>query len=105
MAKHRRIHQPTVTLLDDALRARVRKLLRKGETRKAVVALREACLRDEGSASLWTIYGAVLVEAGRSDEARQAFRHAIWLRRSAGDAPRVRSTQSLLDRLDAPAAA
>ena len=106
MAKLRRIQHPQpVDDLEDALRARARKLVQRGETRKAIVLLREACMRNEETAKLWTSYAALLGSAGRIDDARQAFWHAIWLRRTAGDELRARSTQALLDRLDASVAA
>lgn len=89
----------------DTLVRRARKLRLKGEVKKALIALREACLMDERAAWLWALYGALLGHAGRQDDARKALRHALWLRRSAGDTPRVRSTQRLLDELGVPSAA
>ena len=89
----------------DSLIARARKLRRRGEARKMLTTLREACLRDEGAAWLWTLYGAMLAEGGRDEDAQKALRHALWLRRSDGDARRAQSTQALIDRLGLPAAA
>jgi hypothetical protein len=66
--------------------------------RKALVALREACLVDEYDAATWTLYGALLVHEGRLLDGRQALRHAVWLRRRAGDGARARSTEALLAR-------
>ncbi len=79
--------------------ARARQMGKKGESRKMLVALREACVRDEGAAWLWTLYGARLAENGRLSDAEHALRHALWLRRTSGDAPRVRTTQALIDEL------
>ena len=64
-----------------------------------MVALREACLTDEHDAARWTQYGALLARVGREDDAAQALRHALWLRRSSGDAARARVTEGLIDRL------
>ena len=78
---------------------RARRMAKKGDARKMLVALREACMRDEGAAWLWTLYGARLAQHGRFRDAERAFRHALWLRRTSGDAPRARTTQALLDEL------
>jgi Flp pilus assembly protein TadD len=78
---------------------RARRLRRKGESRKALVALREACLRDEENAAIWTLYGALLARAGKLDEARRALVHAHWLRKTCGDEPRMRVTARLIDEL------
>jgi len=67
-----------------------------------LVALREACLVDESMAWLWTLYGAMLARAGRTEDARRALRHALWLRRTAGDTLRARTTQTLIDMLSSP---
>lgn len=85
--------------------ARARKLRQRGDIRKAMVALREACLRDERCAWVWTLYGAWLTQQGRHDDARHALRHALWLRKASGDAPRARVTQRLIDALGPTSAA
>lgn len=64
------------------------------------MALREACLRDETAAALWTMYGALLARARRRDDAMRALRHALWLRKSVHDDGRARTTQILLDRIE-----
>jgi Flp pilus assembly protein TadD len=87
-----------------ALLTRARRFRLKGEVRKAIVALREACLVEEENAVVWTIYGHMLAESGRVDEARKVLSQAVWLRRAAGDEPRRRSTQRIIDRLTAAAA-
>ena len=96
--------RPTPSLPTEAhtrlLLAKARRLRDRGELRRALVALREACLRDERDAALWTLYGALSARHGRDDDARRALRHALWLRKTAGDDARVLSTQALLDALD-----
>jgi len=89
----------------DAILARVRRLRARGDVRKALVMLREACMRDESAAVLWTIYGALQAKLGHVEDARRALKQAVWLRRSAGDAKRARSTQALLDGVSIPSAA
>jgi len=89
----------------ETLVARARKMRGRGEGRKALVALREACLLDERCAWVWTLYGALLAREGRSGEAQQAYRHALWLRKSSKDMPRARVTQGLLDDLGPASAA
>src|SRR5262245_46046665 len=104
MSKHR-APNPSHADADPMLVERARRLRRRGEIRKMLVALREACMRDENAAWLWTLYGAMLARGGRDDEARAAYKHALWLRRTAGDTARARSTQALIDRVGVAAAA
>lgn len=101
MARHRTAsaYRPEPDERFAVLLHRARKLHGRGEARKALAALREACLLDEHCAWVWTLQGAWLARLGRADEAIKLYRHALWLRRSAGDAPRVRSTQHLIDLL------
>jgi tetratricopeptide (TPR) repeat protein len=96
-SSRRRIRCLSVDAQEASLIGRARKLRDKGETRKALIALREACLRDENAAWLWTLYGSLLAEKGRPEDARAALRHALWLRRSAGDEKRAVVTERLLD--------
>jgi hypothetical protein len=69
------------------------------------MALREACMRDEGAAWLWTLYGATLADDGRTGEAVRALKHALWLRHTAKDFPRERATKILVDRVSLRSAA
>jgi Flp pilus assembly protein TadD len=101
MPKPSPVVTPPLSRLEQLVQ-KARKLRNKGETRKALQALREACLLDEQSAWLWTLYGYHLTCAHRLAEAQQAFRHAVWLRRASGDVRRMRSTQALMERLASP---
>ena len=85
--------------------AHARRHRRRGDTRKMFTSLRQACAYAEDAAWLWTLYGALLGEHGRHEDAARTLGHALWLRRRAGDAARVRSTQALIERLGLPAAA
>lgn len=98
MAKERK-HEDPVEALERSAVARARRHLRRGELRKALTALREACLLDERDAARWTQYGALLARVGRSQDARAALRHALWLRRSSGDDARARVTAQIIDHL------
>ena len=89
----------------ETLLHRARKLRRKGDLRKALHALREACLLEERCAWAWTLYGYYLTLAHRLPEAQQAYRHALWLRHTSRDEPRERSTQALLDGIGPSSAA
>jgi hypothetical protein len=91
--------------LDDDLVSRALRCRRRGETRKMLIALREACMRDEGAAWLWTLYGGMLADARRTEEALRALKHALWLRHAAKDLPRERATKILVDRITEQAAA
>ncbi len=83
----------------DRLIERARRHHRRGESRKAIVALREACSRNDRVAWLWTLYGAWLAETGHAPEARRAFSHALWLRRQDHDDRRAHSTVVLMSRV------
>jgi len=83
----------------EALIARARKLRDKGDARKALLLLRQACMMDEWCARSWTLLGVVLARAGRVDEGLKALRHARWLRSRAGDQARTVSTARLIERL------
>jgi Flp pilus assembly protein TadD len=105
MRPGRSTHVESLDSVQESLVARARRLRAKGETRKAIVAFREACLRDDGDAALWTSYGALLATSSHLDDAAVAFAHALWLRRRAHEDGRARATQALIDRLSLPTAA
>lgn len=99
------LHEEISLTRFDVLVSKARKLRSRGEGRKALVALREACSLEEGCAWVWALYGAYLAEQKRMQEAQQAYRHALWLRKSASDVPRVRSLQHILASLGPTSAA
>ena len=86
---------------EEALLCRARRFERRGDPRRAMLLLREACFRADDSARLWTLYAAVCTRAGRRDDAAEALGRAIWLRERARDITRARVTRELLDRLRA----
>jgi Flp pilus assembly protein TadD len=83
----------------DPLLTRARRARAKGDKRRALVSLREACMRNEDAAALWTLYGAWLFECGRTEEALRSLTHALWLRRRQGDRARVKTTVRVIERM------
>jgi Flp pilus assembly protein TadD len=79
----------------ETLIARSRKHRAKGDTRRAVVLLRQACALDEWRARTWTILGALLAREGASAEAGRALNQARWLRVRAGERARAAVTERL----------
>ncbi|HSN97499.1 MAG TPA: hypothetical protein VLS89_04340 [Candidatus Nanopelagicales bacterium] len=79
----------------EALIRRSRRCRQRGDSRRALVLLREACTLDEWRARTWTLLGALLVNLGRRDEAVGAFDHARWLRSRAGEEGRAVVTARL----------
>lgn len=103
MAKRR--HIPAFpSSQSDPLEQRVeqaRRQNRRGEPRKALVLLREACFSAGGDARLWTLYAAQCWRMGRLDDTRQALRQALWLRERANDERRARVLRTLIAAADA----
>ncbi|MDC3960344.1 hypothetical protein [Polyangium jinanense] len=96
--EERTVHRPEGELDPiEGLIYRARKLRRRGDTRGAIVLLRQACSQDEWRARTFTLLGALLSEVGRHDEAAVALAHARWLRQRAGEGPRAEVTARLLE--------
>ena len=82
-----------------ALRLRASRMLRKGEFRKAVLALREAAGIDPSGASYVRLaHGLLLVE--RRDEALHALRQALYCYRHDHQRGRARTVAGLILKLD-----
>jgi Flp pilus assembly protein TadD len=79
----------------EALITRARKLRERGEGRRSLVLLRQACALDEWRPRSFTLLGVQLARIGRHDEAAQALNQARWLRARAGDGPRAAATERL----------
>jgi hypothetical protein len=88
----------------EVLIVRARKSRLRGEERRAVVLLREACALDERRPRTWAIAGALFAALGQVEEAARAFKQARWLRLRAGERARVEVLDRLLGQL-MPAAA
>lgn len=83
----------------DELTDRARRMRRRGESRRALVALREACLLDETSAVRWMLYAYELQRGGKLDEAEQAMKQSLYRREQAGDERRAAVVRGLIERL------
>jgi hypothetical protein len=81
------------------LTVRARRFLRKGESRKAMLALREAVALDP-SAVRFTQLGVLLGKVGRPREAIDAFKQALFLFRSSGARGKARTVAHLILVLD-----
>ncbi len=79
---------------------RARRHAERGDQRRAMQLLREACFEAETAARLWVLYGMQCVRARRRDEALRALRHALWLREKARDVARARVTRDLIERIE-----
>ena len=93
--------RPVVAIDDpvETLIVRSRKARSRGEERKALVLLRQACALDEWRARSWTLLGAHLAREGERDEAVRALNQARWLRTRSGDGPRAAATERFAARL------
>lgn len=78
------------------LTARALRLRRKGELRRAAVALREACALDEENASRWVWLADILGRAGKRDEAERALKQSLYLRQQGGEKAKANVVRSLL---------
>lgn len=97
--RRNRAVEPSVDA-EQALLNRSKRFARRGEGRKARLALREACFRVGDDARLWAMYGAVCYRDRQLDEARRAFGQALWLREQKRDKPRARVLRALIQHLD-----
>lgn len=89
--------EPTQDVIETMI-TRARKHRSKGDTRRAIVILREACAIDERRARTWAIFGALLLHEGRDGDAQQALRQARWLRLREGDRGRAAAIDRLIAR-------
>jgi Flp pilus assembly protein TadD len=81
--------------IEDRLQRARRQRLR-GDQRKALLLLREACCLSENDARLWTLYAVQCWRMGQRDTARTAMRHALWLRQRENDTARAHVVRGLL---------
>jgi hypothetical protein len=83
----------------DELKRRALRLARKGESRKAALALRERASLVDDAAS-WVMAGAMFQRANRQEDALAALRQGMWMHERAGSLGRARSVATLVERLD-----
>ena len=83
MARRRRTTVRTLPLDADPLVLRTRRLRRRGEFRKAAIALRQLLFR-EPSAARWVQLGYLLGQAGRCEQSINAYKQGQWHHLKAG---------------------
>lgn len=77
---------------------------RRGDERRAMLALRDAAYRNESDARLWALYGVQCGRAGCFDLAKKALGHAVWLRERSHEPRKADVTRHVMARLLAEAA-
>ncbi len=97
----RRIRGKRVTGADHhrALRRRAHRHVRKGELRKAVVALRQLAALG-GEARHWVALGHVLSRANKHSEAIEAWKQGLWLHKQSGAERRAATVARLILKVD-----
>lgn len=97
----RRIRGKRVTGADHhrALRRRAHRHVRKGDFRKAVVALRQLAALG-GEARYWVALGHVLSRANKYSEAVEAWKQGLWLHKQSGADGRAATVAKLILALD-----
>ena len=84
---------------EDILKRRAKRLARKGDYRKAAVALKErVSLIDDGPS--WVALGDMLRRARRNNEALRALKQGLYRHRRAGAHGRVRTVARMIVALD-----
>jgi Flp pilus assembly protein TadD len=78
---------------------RARRQAERGDERRAMLILREACFAAEHEPPLWVHYGLACLRARRRDEGLRALKHALWLRERARDSARAQVMRDLIARL------
>jgi Flp pilus assembly protein TadD len=85
---------------EEVLLRQARRHSRRGEPRRAMLALRECCFAARESARLWALYGMSCWRARRHEDALSALRQALWLRERDHDERRAGVLKTLLERLE-----
>lgn len=86
--------QPALTAVE-----RARRQAGRGDERRAMLILREACFAAESDAALWVHYGLSCLRARRRDEGLRALAHALWLRERERDEARARVMRDIIAHL------
>jgi Flp pilus assembly protein TadD len=98
-----RVPQQSPSEREQSLLRRARRCGRKGEDRKAMVALREACFSAGNDARLWVLYGVHCWRALKRDEALRALRQGLWFRERNRDERRARVVRALIEQIESGA--
>ena len=84
---------------EETLKRRALKLARKGEYRKAAIALRERAALVADAAS-WGMVGGMRARARRPEDAVAAYRQGMWLHQQNGAPRRARTVAKLIAEID-----
>ena len=76
----------------------------RGDSRRAMLILREECFAVESDAGLWVHYGLACLRVRRRDEAFRALAHALWLRERDRDEKRAQVMRAIIAQLSEGAA-
>lgn len=87
----RRRQPRTVQLSDEqVLLQRAKRCARRGNDRKSMLALREACFAAREDPRLWALYAAQCLRTRNREEGLRALRQSLWLRERKHDERRAR---------------
>lgn len=81
----------------DVLLRQARRHRRRGEHRRVMLTLKEACFLARDEARLWTLYGVACLRARRQADGVEALNQAVWLRERRKDEKRARVTRRLAE--------
>lgn len=101
MRRHRAEQQTDdVGTPEELLLRRAKRHARRGEGRKAMLAVKEACFLAPKDARLWALYAYHCWNQRRTQEAADAMRQAIYLRERARDVRRAEVLRGLLEKME-----
>lgn len=78
---------------------RARRQAERGDERRAMLLLRDACFGAESHAALWVHYGLACLRVRRRDEGFRALAHSLWLRERVRDHARAQVLRDLIAHL------
>ncbi len=78
---------------------RARRFIKRGEDRRALLTLEQACYGAAQDARVWALYAAHCQRTNRLADAERAFRQALYLRERERDEARAVVLRRLLDEL------
>lgn len=100
MRRNRPEQQPDdVGTPEELLLRRAKRHARRGEGRKAMLAVKEACFLAPKDARLWALYAYHCWNQRRTEEAADAMRQAIFLRERAREDRRAEVLRGLLEKM------
>ncbi len=85
---------------EELLLRRAKRHARRGDGRKAMLAVKEACFLAPKDARLWALYAYHCWNQRRAQEAADAMRQAIYLRERERDGRRAGVLRALLEKIE-----